>query len=187
MNFVILRYFNVAGADPKLRCGIATPNATHLLKAAVEAATDQRASFDVFGTDYPTPDGTCIRDLIHVTDLAYAHLAALNYLWAGGASVTLNAGYGHGYSVREVIEAVRRVSGRSFAVNQAPRRPGDIVAMIADTTRILATLDWSPRYDNLDTIASHALAWEAKLARDRRPSALIPACARLPASSLVLT
>jgi UDP-glucose 4-epimerase len=170
MRFVVLRYFNVAGADPKGRCGIATPNATHLLKVAAEAATGARQKFDVFGADYPTPDGTCIRDLIHVTDLVQAHLAALNYLRADGASTTLNAGYGHGYSVLEVIAAVQRVSGRAFAVEQAPRRPGDIVTMIADASRIRATLNWSPQFDDLETIASHALAWEAKLAQQRLTS-----------------
>ena len=168
-RYVALRYFNVAGADPKLRCGIAVPGATHLLKVAVETATGQRAKFDVFGTDYPTPDGTCIRDLIHVSDLALAHRSALAYLRAGGRSETLNCGYGHGYSVLEVIEAVRRVSGRNFAVNQAARRPGDIMTMIAETRRIQAVLDWTPQFDNLDTIAAHALAWEEKLLSERTP------------------
>jgi UDP-glucose 4-epimerase len=171
LRFVVLRYFNVAGADPKGRCGIATPNATHLLKVAVEAATGARQKFDVFGADYPTPDGTCIRDLIHVTDLVQAHLAALNYLRAGGTSTTLNAGYGHGYSVLEVIAAVQRVSGREFAVAEAPRRPGDIMTMIADASRIRATLNWTPQFDNLETIASHALAWEAKLAEQQKKAA----------------
>jgi UDP-glucose 4-epimerase len=167
MNYVVLRYFNVAGADPQLRCGIAVPGATHLLKVAVEAATGQRAKLDVFGADYPTPDGTCIRDFIHVSDLAQAHRAALDYLRRGGRSDTFNCGYGHGYSVLEVIEAVRRVSGRTFAVNQAPRRPGDIMAMIADTRRIRSALAWTPQFDNLDTIAAHALAWEEKLLAER--------------------
>jgi UDP-glucose 4-epimerase len=167
MNYVVLRYFNVAGADPLARIGLATLGATHLLKIAVEAATGQRAKIDVFGTDYPTPDGSCIRDFIHVSDLAQAHRAALSYLRGGGASVTLNCGYGRGYSVLETIEAVRRVSGRNFAVQYAPRRPGDIMAMIADTGRIRATLDWTPQYDDLETIAAHALAWEEKLFRER--------------------
>ena len=121
----------------------------------------------MFGTDYPTPDGSCIRDFIHVSDLAQAHRAALSYLRDGGASATLNCGYGRGYSVLETIEAVRRVSGRNFAVQYAPRRPGDIMTMIADTGRIRATLDWTPQYDDLETIAAHALAWEEKLFRER--------------------
>src|ERR1700744_379016 len=167
MQYVVLRYFNVAGADPFARIGLATVGATHLLKIAVEAATGQRAKIDVFGTDYPTPDGSCIRDFIHVSDLAEAHRAALSYLRGGGISTTLNCGYGRGYSVIETIEAVRRVSGRNFAVQYAPRRPGDIMAMVADTSRIGATLDWSPQYDDLETIVTHALAWEAKLMFER--------------------
>src|SRR5450631_2543116 len=167
MSYVALRYFNVAGADPHARIGLATVGATHLLKIAVEAATGQRAKVDVFGTDYPTPDGSCIRDFIHVSDLAQAHRAALAYLRGGGASATLNCGYGRGYSVLETIEAVRRVSGRNFAVQYAPRRPGDIMTMIADTGRIRSVLDWTPQYDDLETIAKHALAWEEKLFRER--------------------
>ena len=163
MRYAVLRYFNVAGADPHARIGLATIGATHLLKIAVEAATGQRAKIDVYGTDYPTPDGSCIRDFIHVSDLAQAHAAALSYLRQGGRSVTLNCGYGRGYSVIETIEAVRRVSGRNFAVQYAPRRPGDIMTMIADTARMRATLDWAPQYDDLDVIATHALAWEGKL------------------------
>src|ERR1700744_1569425 len=167
MQYVVLRYFNVAGADPFARIGLATVGATHLLKIAVEAATGQRAKIDGFGTDYPTPDGSCIRDFIHVSDLAEAHRAALSYLRGGGISTTLNCGYGRGYSVIETIEAVRRVSGHNFAVQYAARRPGDIVTMVADTGRIRATLDWAPRYDNLETSAAHALAWEAKLMFER--------------------
>ena len=167
MSYVVLRYFNVAGADPLARIGLATVGATHLLKIAVEAATGQRAKIDVFGTDYPTPDGSCIRDFVHVSDLAEAHRAALSHLRGGGASVTLNCGYGRGYTVLETIEAVRRVSGRNFAVQYAARRPGDIVAMVADASRIRATLDWTPKYDNLETIARHALAWEEKLFHER--------------------
>jgi UDP-glucose 4-epimerase len=168
MNYVVLRYFNVAGADPLARMGLASVGATHLLKIAVEAATGQRAKIDVFGTDYPTPDGSCIRDFIHVSDLAQAHRAALSYLRGGGASVTLNCGYGRGYSVLQTIEAVRRVCGQNFAVQYAPRRPGDIMTMIADTSRIRSTLDWTPQYDDLETIAAHALAWEEKLLRERQ-------------------
>jgi UDP-glucose 4-epimerase len=166
MSYVVLRYFNVAGADPQARIGLATVGATHLLKIAVEVATGQRAKIDVFGTDYPTPDGSCIRDFIHVSDLAQAHRAALSYLRDGGKSATLNCGYGRGYSVIETIEAVRRVSGRNFAVQYAGRRPGDIMTMVADTRRMRKVLDWTPQYDNLGTIAAHALAWEEKLLRD---------------------
>src|SRR6201981_739348 len=144
MGYVVLRYFNVAGADPLARIGLASIGATHLLKIAVEAATGQRAKVDVYGTDYPTADGTCIRDFIHVTDLAEAHRSALSYLRGGGASVTLNCGYGRGYSVLETIEAVRRVSGCNFAVSHAPRRPGDVMSMVADVSRIRATFDWTP-------------------------------------------
>ncbi len=167
MKYVVLRYFNVAGADPQGRVGLATVGATHLLKIAVEAATGQRAKIDVFGADYPTPDGSCIRDFIHVSDLAQAHRSALTYLRGGGDSVTLNCGYGRGYSVIETIEAVRRISGRNFAIQHAPRRAGDIMTMVADTSRMRAVLDWTPQYDNLDTIATHALAWEEKLLRER--------------------
>ena len=167
MSYVVLRYFNVAGADPFGRVGLATVGATHLLKIAVEAATGQRAKVDVFGTDYPTRDGSCIRDFIHVSDLAQAHRAALSYLRGGGSSVTLNCGYGRGYSVLETLEAVRRVASSHFAVQYAPRRRGDIMTMVADTSRIRSTLDWKPRYDDLDTIAAHALIWEEKLFRER--------------------
>ena len=167
MKYAVLRYFNVAGADPQGRVGLASPGATHLLKIAVEAATGQRAKIDVFGTDYPTPDGSCIRDFIHVSDLAQAHRSALTYLRGGGDSVTLNCGYGRGYSVIETIETVRRISGRNFAIQHAPRRAGDIMTMVADTSRMRALLDWTPQYDNLDTIAAHALAWEEKLLRER--------------------
>ena len=167
MSYVALRYFNVGGADPQARIGLATVGATHLLKIAMEVATGQRAKIDVYGTDYPTPDGSCIRDFIHVADLAQAHRAALGYLRGGGSSITLNCGYGHGYSVLETIEAVRRVSGRNIPVQFALRRPGDIMTMVADTSRIRATLDWAPAYNHLDTIVAHALAWEEKLFRER--------------------
>jgi UDP-glucose 4-epimerase len=167
MNYVVLRYFNVAGADPLARIGLATVGATHLLKIAVEAATGQRARIEVYGTDYPTPDGSCIRDFIHVSDLAQAHRSALSYLRDGGASATLNCGYGRGHSVLETIAAVRRVSGRNFVVQHAARRPGDIMTMVADTSRIRSTLDWTPQYDDLDTIAAHALVWEEKWLRER--------------------
>ena len=163
LRFVVLRYFNVAGADPKLRTGQSTPQATHLIKVACEVALGKRAKIDVFGTDYPTPDGTCMRDYIHVSDLARAHSAALAYLRRGGDSATFNCGYGHGASVLEVIEAVKRASGRDFPVEIAARRPGDPPALVADVSRIRSTLDWHPQFENLDTIVGHALAWERRL------------------------
>ena len=163
LRFVVLRYFNVAGADPQLRTGQATPAATHLIKVACETALGRRPKLDVFGTDYPTSDGTCVRDYIHVSDLVRAHLAALAHLRRGGASNTFNCGYGHGHSVLEVIDAVRRASSRDFLVEVAGRRAGDPVSLVADVTRIHATLDWRPQFDNLDTIVTHALAWERQL------------------------
>jgi UDP-glucose 4-epimerase len=163
LQFVILRYFNVAGADPQLRAGQSTVGATHLIKVAVETALGLRPHIEVFGTDYPTPDGTCIRDYIHVTDLARAHSAALAHLRNGGGNETFNCGYGHGYSVLEVIDAVKRVGGRDFAVKLSQRRPGDPAAIVADATRIRSQLGWAPQFDDLDTIVSHALAWEDRL------------------------
>jgi UDP-glucose 4-epimerase len=169
MKFVVLRYFNVAGADPKMRTGQATPQATHLIKVTSETVLGQREKMSVFGTDYPTPDGTCIRDYIHVTDLVRAHSAALAYLRRGGKNATFNCGYGHGYSVLEVLETARRISGRNFPVEFAGRRPGDPATLVADVSRIHAALDWQPLYDNLDTIVTHALAWERRLAT-KQPS-----------------
>jgi UDP-glucose 4-epimerase len=169
MKFVVLRYFNVAGADPKMRTGQATPQATHLIKVTSETVLGQREKMSVFGTDYPTPDGTCIRDYIHVTDLVRAHSAALAYLRRGGKNATFNCGYGHGYSVLEVLETARRISGRNFPVEFAGRRPGDPATLVADVSRIHAALDWQPLYDNLDTIVTHALAWERRLAA-KQPS-----------------
>jgi len=167
LKYVILRYFNVAGADPKLRSGQATVGATHLIKVAVETALGLRPQIEVFGTDYDTPDGTCIRDYIHVSDLVRAHSDALAYLRHGGASDILNCGYGHGYSVLEVVEAVKRASGSDFAVRMSARRPGDPASIIADAARIRAQLNWTPQLDDLDTIVAHALAWERKLAGQR--------------------
>jgi len=164
LKFVALRYFNVAGADPKMRTGQATPQATHLIKVTCETVLGRREKLSVFGTDYPTPDGTCIRDYIHVTDLVRAHSAALAYLRRGGASATFNCGYGHGYSVLEVLETARRVSGRNFPVEFADRRPGDPAELVADVSRIHKALEWRPMYDNLETIVTHALAWERRLA-----------------------
>ena len=163
LKHVILRYFNVAGSDPMQRTGQSTVGATHLIKVAVECALGLRPRIDVFGTDYPTPDRTCIRDYIHVTDLAHAHSAALDYLRGGGANEILNCGYGHGYSVLEVIDAVKRVSGKNFAVRHADRRPGDPAEIVADSRRIRSVLGWTPQFDKLDTIVAHALAWEHKL------------------------
>ena len=167
LKYVILRYFNVAGADPAQRTGQSTVGATHLIKVAVEAALGKRQKLDVYGTDYNTPDGTCVRDYIHVMDLANAHMASLSHLRGGGDSATFNCGYGHGYSVLEVIDAVKRVSGRDFKVELAPRRPGDPAMIVADSARIRAQLGWAPRLDNLDTIVEHAVAWERRLANLR--------------------
>jgi UDP-glucose 4-epimerase len=167
LNFVILRYFNVAGADPNLRTGQATVGATHLIKVAVETALGLRPQIEVFGTDYQTADGTCIRDYIHVTDLAAAHLAALAHLRGGNKNETFNCGYGHGYSVLDVIKAVKRVSGRDFSVRFSARRPGDPAAIVADAGRIRSQLGWAPQFDDLDTIVRHALAWEDRLAGTR--------------------
>ena len=163
LRYAILRYFNVAGADPRCRTGQSTKGATHLIKVATETALGLRPKLDVFGTDYPTPDGTCVRDYIHVCDLTQAHSDALRYLRAGAPSVTLNCGYGHGFSVLEVIEAVKRVAGVDFKVEIAPRRPGDPAQIVADSSAIRRTIGWRPRYDDLATIVDHALAWERKL------------------------
>jgi UDP-glucose 4-epimerase len=166
LRHVILRYFNVAGADAHCRTGQSTSNATQLIKVAVEAALGIRSELDIYGTDYPTPDGTCIRDYIHVSDLVRAHADALRYLRAGGTSVTLNCGYGHGFSVREVTEMVKRVSGVDFKVEVAPRRPGDPARIVAASDLARMKLGWKPQYDDLATIVAHALAWEQKLRRD---------------------
>jgi UDP-glucose 4-epimerase len=165
LRHVILRYFNVAGADPQLRTGQSTKGATHLIKVAVETALGKREKIDVFGSDYDTPDGTCIRDYIHVSDLARAHLDALAHLRRGGdAPLTLNCGYGRGFSVLEVIETVKRVSGVDFKVTFADRRPGDPARIVAASDRIRAILNWRPQFDELGTIVTHSLEWERKLA-----------------------
>jgi UDP-glucose 4-epimerase len=168
LDHMILRYFNVAGADPALRTGQSTKGATHLIKVAVEAALGLRPRVQVFGTDYPTPDGTCIRDYIHVTDLVAAHMDALNFLRRGGASATLNCGYGRGFSVLEVIDTVKRVAGVDFKVELAARRPGDPARIIAAADQIRSVLGWRPRFDDLPTIVSHALGWERKLSERPR-------------------
>jgi len=163
LDYVILRYFNVAGADPSLRTGQSTRGATHLIKVAVETALGKRAKMDVFGTDYPTPDGSCIRDYIHVTDLVRAHSDALAYLRGGGRSATLNCGYGRGFSVLEVIDTVKRVSGVDFRVDRVGRRPGDPASIVAQSDRARELLGWQPQFDDLATIVTHAFAWERKL------------------------
>ena len=164
LRYVALRYFNVAGCDPEGRIGQSTPAATLLIKVACEVAVGKRDSLSIFGTDYPTTDGTGVRDYIHVEDLADAHLKALNYLERGGESTTLNCGYGHGFSVREVIEAVEKASGEQLAVVESPRRAGDPPSLIAGADRIRSVLGWSPRYDDIDLIVNTALLWERKLA-----------------------
>ena len=165
LRYVALRYFNVAGADPGGRIGQSTPKATHLIKVACEHAVGRRAGIEIFGTDYETPDGTCVRDYIHVEDLAAAHLQALDYLRSGGGSTTLNCGYGRGYSVREVLSAVARASGTTLKVTESGRRAGDPPQLIAAARRIRQTLGWTPRYDDLPGIVATALAWEKRLLR----------------------
>ena len=163
LRYVALRYFNVAGADPAGRSGQSTPKATHLIKVASQTALGERQHMDVFGTDYQTDDGTCIRDYIHVTDLVRAHRAALAYLRGGGAPQTLNCGYGRGFSVRDVIAAVKRVSGVNFEVREADKRPGDPAALVAGAELIKDVLGWKPHFDDLETIVAHAIAWERNL------------------------
>ena len=163
MNSVTLRYFNVAGSDPDGEIGQSTPAATLLIKVAAEAATGTREKVHIYGTDYPTRDGTGVRDFIHVCDLAAAHISALDYLQDGGASTVLNCGYGHGYSVREVIAAVERVTDATLPVEESPRRAGDPPELIASTEKIHSLLDWAPRHDDLDTIVDTSLRWERRL------------------------
>ena len=167
LRYTILRYFNVAGADPRGRAGQSSKDATHLIKVAIETAIGARDRLQIFGTDYQTTDGTCVRDYIHVSDLVRAHSDALRHLRSGGPSQTLNCGYGHGYSVREVIDTVKRVSGIDFRVEVAPPRPGDPVRIVADSAQARAALGWQPRYDDLSTIVTHALAWERELTKRR--------------------
>jgi len=164
-NYVALRYFNVAGADPRCRSGQSSRRATHLIKVATQAALGERSHIDLFGNDYPTPDGTCLRDYIHVSDLANAHMLALAHLRSGGESQVFNCGYGRGYSVLEVVEAVKRVSGRDFEARLVERRPGDPATLVAGSDKIRGMLGWQPQLDDLDTIIEHALAWEASLAK----------------------
>ena len=161
-NFIALRYFNVAGADPSGRSGQSTAQATHLIKVASQAALGRQSCLEVFGTNYPTPDGSCIRDYIHVTDLVRAHMAALTYLRKGGQSQIFNCGYGRGSSVLEVVEVVKKLSGENFEVRIMDRRPGDPSSLIAGVDRIRDVLGWTPEFDDLDTIVAHALAWEER-------------------------
>jgi UDP-glucose 4-epimerase len=165
LNYVALRYFNVAGADPKGRSGQSTPRATHLIKVACQTALGQRASMDVFGTDYDTPDGTCLRDYIHVSDLIAAHMDALAHLRKGGASGIFNCGYGKGYSVLEVIKAVERASGVPVNHKLVPRRAGDPAVIIAGADLVRKVLGWQPKYQDLDFIVQSAFAWEKHLMR----------------------
>jgi UDP-glucose 4-epimerase len=166
LRYVALRYFNVAGSDPGGRIGQATPGATLLTKVACEAMVGKRPHVSVFGTDYPTPDGTGVRDYLHVEDLASAHLRALDYLRGAGRSVTLNVGYGHGYSVREVLAMVEKVGGKALAIREEPRRAGDPAYLVARAERIRAELGWQPRHDDLAAIVASALAFERKLQRE---------------------
>jgi UDP-glucose 4-epimerase len=163
-SYVALRYFNVAGCEPGGTIGQSTPKATLLVKVACEAAVGLRPGISVYGTDYPTPDGTGLRDYIHVEDLATAHLDALNYLRDGGKSTTLNCGYGHGYSVREVLAAVERANGAALNITEEPRRAGDPPELVAVARKIQNVLGWQPRFDDLDTIVRTSLEWERKIA-----------------------
>jgi UDP-glucose 4-epimerase len=165
LQYVALRYFNVAGGDPQGRIGQSTPRATHLIKVACQAALGQRDSLEVYGTDYATPDGTCLRDYIHVSDLIAAHVDALTHLRRGGESGIFNCGYGKGYSVLDVIKAVERVNGAPLPVRYGPRRAGDPAAIVAGARRVREVLGWQPRYENLDFIVETALNWERKLAQ----------------------
>jgi UDP-glucose 4-epimerase len=175
LRYAILRYFNVAGADPQGRTGQATREASHLIKVACEAALGRRPGMRIYGTDYPTPDGTCVRDYIHVDDLARAHLAALDHLERGGGSAVLNCGYGRGHSVREVIDAVRAASGVDFPVEEAPRRPGDPAALVAGSRKIRELLGWQPQHDDLEFIVRTAWQWEQWLQAQGGPDALAAA------------
>jgi UDP-glucose 4-epimerase len=173
-SFVVLRYFNVAGCEPTGTIGQSTPKATLLVKVACEAAVGRRPHVAIYGTDYPTPDGTGLRDYIHVDDLATAHLDALTYLRNGGESATLNCGYGHGYSVREVLAAVERANGAPLNIIDEPRRAGDPPELVAVAERVRDVLGWVPKHDDLDAIVQTSLAWERKIAA-RDPDAYWPA------------
>ena len=163
LSFVSLRYFNVAGADPKGRAGQSTPQATQLIKVACEAVVGKRETVTIFGEDYDTPDGTCIRDYIHVSDLVDAHVQALLYLKAGGESQVLNCGYGHGFSVKEVLDKVQEVAGSNLEIRSGIRRPGDPPELVADPSKIQKLLGWRPVHDDLSEIVDSALRWEKKI------------------------
>lgn len=163
IKFIIFRYFNVAGADPDCLAGQSSPNASHLIKVGVRAALGLNSSITVYGTDYPTRDGTCIRDYVHVSDLASAHILGLEYLKEGGESGVFNCGYGKGYSVLEVLESIRSVSGTNFSIQFSERRSGDPVALIAQADAVKETLGWKPKFDSIDTIVKHSLIWEKHL------------------------
>lgn len=165
LRFVILRYFNVAGADAQCRIGLRGKKASHLIKVACEVAVGKRPSLSIYGNDYPTADGTCVRDYVHVEDLADAHISALRYLEAGQASTTLNCGYGHGYSVKEVVEAFHTATGVNLNVQMGARRSGDPASLVANNAQILKTLDWRAQRDDLALIIRSALAWEKKILR----------------------
>lgn len=169
LRYAILRYFNVAGADAEARIGEATPNNSHLVKVACETAMGLRPGMRINGTDYPTPDGTCIRDYVHVDDLARAHLQALAHLLDGGDSLIANCGYGHGFSVREVLDTVRRITGVPFPIEEGPRRPGDPPVLVADSRCIKDLLGWQPRHDDLDYIVATAWRWEQRLRTEIAP------------------
>ena len=166
LRYVVLRYFNVAGSDPGGRIGQSTINGTLLTKVLCEVAVGKRPHVTIFGTDYPTPDGTGVRDYIHVEDLAGAHIQALDYLRRGGESATLNCGYGHGYSVREVIAMVDKLNGRPLTTLEAPRRAGDPPSLVARADRIRQLLGWTPRHDSLEAIVRSQLEWERRLQRE---------------------
>ena len=167
LRYAALRYFNVAGADAVGRSGQASPGATHLIKVAGEAVVGHRDHIDIFGDDYDTPDGTCIRDYIHVSDLAAIHVEALRHLPSGGPTMTINCGYGRGYSVREILQIVQRESAGDIDVRIGPHRPGDPPVLVADVSRLTRTLQWRPRYDDINLIVRTALHWERKLAERR--------------------
>jgi UDP-glucose 4-epimerase len=163
VEFIILRYFNVAGADEQGRSGQSTPKATHLIKIAAEVALAKRETLEIYGTDWPTPDGTGVRDFIHVNDLARAHRLAAEALATGAGNRIYNCGYGHGYSVREVVQAVEQITQRRLPTQTAPRRPGDLAAVVADSAALQENLGWTPRHDDLKEILRHALAWEERI------------------------